>query len=146
MKRHIACLRIAGAVAALFIANIVVTPKLIGVSALESFFRPRLREAFDSARWRAASLESGQRYAMAGELLKSRRLAGARTNDIAAVLGPPDGTSQNPAKEWLYYLAPQKLFPSRSILFPAVFWNMDAWTLVIVIENGAATNMRIAAR
>ncbi len=59
------------------------------------------RTDFDAARWRASTGErTEERQRMVDDLVDSGRLRGLTTQEVAALLGPPDG-SRSPG-EWSY--------------------------------------------
>lgn len=130
---------------AAYALNWIFTPMIVG-DRLELYFRPKFQTPFQSELWltsrsttvnRQGIGKFGKCYEMVDELIASNKLIGKSELEINRLLGTPD-TAENKEsfRRLLYILADQSQYPSRSVLFPRVFWNTDQWVLQIVIERG----------
>jgi hypothetical protein len=139
-------------VAALYFANYFVTPAIVG-EKLETCFRPHLSSVFDSNAWKQAdqraptnaiSIPYGKRYEMVDNLLASKLLLGADELRLRELLGAPESTSeQSGTKRFYYFLADQRQYPARSILFPGLFANLDRWMFEVLLRDGKVVLARV---
>ncbi len=131
-----------------YFVNYLVTPCIVG-ERLEVYFRPRLSEPFRSELWRRASSSGdpelyGKRYRMVDNLIRSKLLVGASESGVKERLGPPESSSQaGTTARLFYFLANQKQYPARSVLFPGAFANLDRWMLEIELHNGTVTLVKV---
>jgi hypothetical protein len=140
-------------IVAIYVVNYLATPAIVGEAKLEIYFRPRCNSRFDSDAWlRAdrttwkpgASVPYGWRYAMVDDLLRSKTLIGATERRVKELLGPPELTSDtNGVRSLDYFLATQRQYPARSILFPRLFANFDEWRLEVILRDGRVIMARI---
>jgi len=127
------------AVVVLYGANYVFTPEIVGVTKLESFFRPKGDLQFDHDKWRQKQAASwGERYKMVDDLLRNQPLSGRSQQEVEDLLGKPDiaAPRDNREIELHYTLASQKDFPARSVLFPGRMGNSELWILLLYFRDG----------
>lgn len=134
------------AVLLIYCLNYFLTPCFVGVKRLESFFRPRGTEKFNSQTWKFASPFSGERYQMADDLIQSRILLHRDRADVETLLGKPDLIyEQEGETHYTYTLGGQRKIPVRSVWFPGWFANIDRWLLDIRFINGKVCGMKLYA-
>ncbi len=126
----------------LYVINSAVTPLLVSARTLEPVFRPRIGAPFDASKWKAASFDSGEKFAMVDTLPK--RLRGKQRAQVVTLVGEPDCAYKRDSVEVLiYHLASQRQFPAKSWLFPWAFPNAEAWALQLKLKEGVVVASRI---
>lgn len=135
---------------AAYALNWVFTPIFIRETIVEAAFRPHFHEPFHKATWATSGPATpsnpsfGLRYAMVDSLMKSRVLLCKSELAVKALLGDPDSSSKD-GSGLHYALAPQPMYPARSILFPFRLSNIDRWHLEIKLEGGIVVATRVYA-
>lgn len=128
----------------LYALNYLVTPILVGRNNLELHCRPAGNREFESEAWKDLRGGGDPRYEMVDDLLASQSLAGRTESEIDLILGPPDSvTMTNGATMRVYYLAAQRRFPAKSVFFPGLFPNHEAWMLKIYFREGRAMTAKV---
>lgn len=127
------------AVVALYGANYLFTPDIVGITQLESFFRPKGELRFDSNKWKQKQASSwGERYKMVDDILRNQLQPGRSRQEVEDLLGKPDIAAPRDGGELeLHYnLASQKDYPARSLLFPGRLQNLELWILLLRFRDG----------
>ena len=129
-------IKIIGSLTLLYLINLIVTPRIVGIHTLEGIFRPRYRMVFNSSLWKTSLPKDGTRLHMVDSLLSSELIHGLHEVRLIELLGQPTITQAMSASTNYYYtLAYQETHPARSWLFPGMFWNFDNWSLKVVLTN-----------
>jgi len=134
------------AVVVLYDANYMFTPDIVGITQLESFFRPKGELQFDSTKWKQKEVSSwGERYKMVDDLLKNQLRSGRSRQEIEDLLGKPDiaAPREGGEMELHYNLGSQKDFPSRSVLFPGRLGNLELWILLLRFRDGRLYSVEV---
>jgi hypothetical protein len=122
----------------LFALNWFVTPKFVGVTKLESKYRPKMRFPFDSAQWKRTQPSSGDRYKMVDTLLEEVITIRDDFEKVEKLLGSPEITEKKENGEVyaIYTLGSQSQFPARSELFKWRLENSELWVLMLHFKQG----------
>lgn len=125
----------------------VLLPLGITFPRLASACRPRVASPFYSDRWKAATFESGVRFPMANELIRTKALLGLSEGRLMEMLGEPHyrtvGQGQHGSVLYVYELAGQSQYPAVCWLYPWVCPNISSWALVIECRNGVVVKVWI---
>jgi len=130
----------------LYGANWMVTPEVVGVTKLESVFRPQGKLAFDSNKWKQKQESPwGERYEMVDDLLRKQLRLGLSRQEVEELLGKPDVDAPRGAGELelSYSLASQKDYPARSVLFPGRLENLELWILLLRFRDGRLYSIEV---
>ena len=122
----------------LFALNWVVTPEFVGVTKLESKYRPKMRFPFDAAQWKRTQPSSGERYKMVDTLLEKVIEIGDDFEKVERLLGSPEITEKRESGEVYahYTLGSQSQFPAHSALFKWRLENSELWVLLLHFKQG----------
>jgi hypothetical protein len=134
------------AVVVLYGANYMFTPDIVGITQLESFFRPKGALQFDSIKWKQKEKSAwGERYKMVDDLLKTQLRPGRSQQEVEDLLGKPDIAAPRDGGELeLHYnLASQKDYPARSVLFPGRLQNLELWILLLRFREGRLYSVEV---
>jgi hypothetical protein len=112
----------------------------------------------------------GERFGMIDDVMRAHVALGIAEAQLREVLGNPDAgivdkdvllklgnpynlnntaldkeilESSDSVTYWYYYLAHQRQYPAKSILFPFMFMNFDYWHLAIKFKNGKVSNCEV---
>lgn len=130
----------------LYLANWSVTPEIVGVRRLESYFRPKGQMLFDSVVWKRKSPGfSTQRYEMVDDILSKRLQLGLDRRAVEAILGEPDLAAVRSVTEveLSYNLASQEDYPARSFFFPWRLGNLELWILLLRFRDDRLYSMEV---
>jgi hypothetical protein len=141
-----ACKRIGGAAVILtgilLLSNYVWTPKIVGETNLEVFFRPTIHIPFTRGAWQSAN--DVQRYALANDLVRTGLLVGGSENLALDFLGPPAIRERREDLVILYYtLVKQTELPAKSCLFPGRLASIETWGLKVDVYKGRVKDTTI---
>ena len=134
------------AVAVLYAVNYIFTPEIVGITKLETFFRPKGELKFESETWKQKQPSSwGERYGMVDDLIRTHLALGRSQQEVEALLGKPDIAAPLDGGEVIlcYALASQKDYPARSILFPGRLGNLEPWILRLRFRDGRLYLMEV---
>lgn len=134
------------AVILLYGANYMFTPDIVGITQLESFFRPKGESHFEATKWKQKEKSSwGERYKMVDDLLKTRLRLGLSQREVEDLLGKPDiaAPREDREMELHYNLASQKDYPARSVLFPGRLQNLELWILLLRFRDGRLHSVNV---
>jgi hypothetical protein len=126
--------------------GLVVVALLVHTPAgIEKWFRPKPRKPFSTVAWQASRFGDPDRYKMANDLVRSRRLVGRTEQAVRDLLGPESSQDQIGARTLIGYdLVPQRQFPARCFLLPSfLFLNTDTWLLEVELDHGTVTRVTI---
>lgn len=136
----------AAVVLVLYGANYMFTPEYIGITKLETYFRPKVGLQFDSSKWKQSQeLSWGERYKMVDNLIQMYLIKGRSQHEIEDLLGKPDiaAPRENGEFEMHYTLASQREYPARSVFFPGRLGNLELWVLLLHFRDGRLYSVEV---
>ena len=104
---------------------------------LESFFRPQGSFGKAIPLEKLERILGPERYAAADSWVREGRLLGMSIEDVRKIVGEEDSVEGVKPNETVnYYLASQKQFPAKSLLFPSrYFLNIEVWVLKLTTRD-----------